>query len=256
MGCYPVNDANPSLDFPTVESVGQMYVIASSARTGSTLLTRTLGQTGVAGRPAEYFNTGTVDEFRARFGDQTLVPYLRRLMRIRTSPNGLFALKIHWIQHQRSFLQAGVDPATAISPPPRWIWVRRADKLRQAISVTRARQSGSWRSEDRATAEPVYNSGEIRRDLDAAIASDASWQRYFQERDIAPLELWFREVVTDLDGTVRQVLRHIGADPTVQIPPASMHRQSDGRSDAWAERFKQEAQSRGQTLPAAWGVSR
>jgi LPS sulfotransferase NodH len=67
-------------------------------RTGSNLLTRALEATGLAGRPAEYFNP--VEQQRPRMrqilGECTVVTGLRKILTAGTTSNGWFGAKIHW----------------------------------------------------------------------------------------------------------------------------------------------------------------
>ncbi len=60
-------------------------------------------------------------------------------MTCRTSPNGVFGLRIH-AGHLGS-LEA--DPYDILQAP-RYIWIQRRDRLRQAVSYTMAEQTGVW----------------------------------------------------------------------------------------------------------------
>src|ERR1700761_7330632 len=75
------------------------YVIASTPRSGSSLLAAGLVATGVAGRPEEYF---TPDYLGAYKQDLKLPPhcswseYLTKVMTFAATQNGVRGVKIHW----------------------------------------------------------------------------------------------------------------------------------------------------------------
>ncbi len=254
MWTYPGGDALPAHDYPPVVGVHSFYIIASTPRSGSTLLARTLGETGVAGRPAEYLNGELAAQLGARTGATNLVELLQAVMRLRTSPNGVFGLKLHWIQLEGVLLAAGLDPARALRPSPRWIWMRRRDTLRQAISMVRARQTGAWHSTVPATAEPAYRGAAIARALTSLVAKDAAWQAYFEERGVEPCVVWYRDLVADRGAALRRVLDTLGIQADVPLPPPGLQRQADDLTEEWVARYRKEARARGESLPSTYGA--
>src|SRR6266702_8748733 len=92
-------------DFPRQRMVGMRYCILSSQRSGSTLLTRMLFKTQQAGDPLEYFNLRLLQLGRTQSGNQLLTPFefMRLMESRRTSPNGIFGMKLHYEQMLRAF---------------------------------------------------------------------------------------------------------------------------------------------------------
>jgi trehalose 2-sulfotransferase len=74
------------------------YLLCSVERTGSNLLVDALRSTGLAGRPAEYFNVVEQKSawMREILQDSTLVEGLPKVLAAGTSPNGVFGAKVHW----------------------------------------------------------------------------------------------------------------------------------------------------------------
>jgi len=76
------------------------YLVAATQRSGSTLLCRALADTGVAGRPEEYFLTGPPEAFPPGWtfwedgifaqphGTMDRETYLQLVFRLGTTPNG------------------------------------------------------------------------------------------------------------------------------------------------------------------------
>jgi hypothetical protein len=81
------------------------YLICANARCGSTLLSRALSDTGVAGHPDEYFVTGPPEAFSPgstfwedgalalQHGVNGREEFLRLVYRVGSTPNGVFGAK-------------------------------------------------------------------------------------------------------------------------------------------------------------------
>ena len=58
--------------------------------------------------------------------------------------------------------------------------MRRADTVRQAVSLWRAMQTQSWRAENEPDAgEPQYSFAALRHLVELLTAHDAAWERFF-----------------------------------------------------------------------------
>src|SRR5579871_563866 len=139
------------------------YFVCFSARSGSTMLCEALVNTGVAGRPEEYFPdeglfvaTGAAlqrAEWVQDWGGEPFVEALNRVFDWGTTENGVFGAKIK--ANSLPFLAAALSDSSAepahlsrrlaeTFPDLRYIWVTRRNKVRQAISYFRAKQSRQW----------------------------------------------------------------------------------------------------------------
>jgi LPS sulfotransferase NodH len=239
------------------------YVICCAERTGSTLLGDALIGTGVAGRPRSYFNRAA--HFSPRYqrilgsaGDDDR--YLDRVVAAATTPNGVFAAKVHW-EHflnlvakvDRSLAISGIGVAGSMSerlrlrfPGLRYIWLTRTNKIARAISHYRAKKTGRWQADARWTSDDTGGEGEPEFDFDAIDAfirigetEDANWRRYFQEHGISPLELTHEEVVGDLACSVRRVLQFLGIPPeSLELRQPGLRQQADASSRDWEARYR------------------
>ena len=252
------------------------YLVCATPRSGSTLLCEALKATGKAGRPEEYFEavpaTGIpreprdylaglddaaahrlIEGARPRAPAYSDVRDVRRyedhLARVRdwgTTPNGVFGAKLMWAHLIDLALLTGsaspAEAAAALFGEPRCLWVRREDRVRQAVSLWRAMQTQSWRSEA-AEREPRYSFAALRHLTGALEADDAAWERFFATSGLSVLKVGYGELVRDLQGTLDRALDHIGVPhPRGDLdctPP--MRRQSDDLSDAWVAAYEREA---------------
>jgi LPS sulfotransferase NodH len=161
------------------------YIIYATPRSGSTLLCEALTNTGLAGRPAEPFEslketgqprrpleyfTGVEDaELDALLGGSEGPPpthpvhndyaeYLARVIEQAITPNGVFGTKIMWgylddfVSNLRTIPAYSTQPVSqllaTVFPDLHHITVTRRDKVRQAVSLWRAIQTQAWSLED------------------------------------------------------------------------------------------------------------
>jgi LPS sulfotransferase NodH len=222
------------------------YFLAGLPRTGVGIRDDVRPTSGPA-----YSDLTTVDGWEA---------HLERTFARGTTPNGVFGAKIMW--NQLSDLEqhaAAVERLAGLSRievleelfdgevAAGFVWVRRRDKVRQAISLWRALQTRAWRLErgDRNSEAPVLSYSfegieHLRRRLSA---DDEAWGRFFDKHGIDALELVYEEdVAPDPERSVRRVGAHLGeAVPADWAPEARTVRQSDELSDDWYETYHQDA---------------
>lgn len=171
----------------------------------------------------------------------------RSVLRRRCSPNGVFGLKAFPTQLEqlkRSNRPLLDDVLEAILPrgaDRRIVYLRRRDRIRQAVSYARASMSGVWRKEqEKPGAEPVEYSDEAIEAAKRGIAfQEGVWEQMFGELGIEPLTIWHEDAVADGELIVRTVADHLGVsiDPgsAVEVPPVEKQAAED--SLAWAERY-------------------
>src|SRR4051812_11663231 len=77
------------------------YLICATPRSGSWMLCSILSQTGIAGRPAEFFGPSLTEEFMANdaiIGAADIEGYMDAIKRHATTANGVFGMKILALQ--------------------------------------------------------------------------------------------------------------------------------------------------------------
>ncbi|SEG99880.1 LPS sulfotransferase NodH [Nonomuraea solani] len=235
-------------DFPPFAGLPPVrYVLAAAPRSGSNMLVRTLWHTGRAGFADGYLTDTHVLDYFERWGFETADPaglvkdYIRRLMTCRTSPNGVFGLKVHG-EHLPG-LEVDLDELLL---SPRYIWLRRRDRVRQAISYVLAKQTGVWivdgvyLSTSRARTEPRYDYAEILRHLHQLDAETRVWERYFARRGHEPHVVYYEDMLADHPGTVLGCLRHLGVQPPDSLPDPGIKRQSGEVTERWVARFERD----------------
>ena len=82
--------------------MARSYFISTTPRTGSFLLAHALDSTGIAGRPQEYFDPNFENLWLERLGISSDAEFFEKVVPEGTTPNGVFAAKVHW--HQFEYL--------------------------------------------------------------------------------------------------------------------------------------------------------
>jgi trehalose 2-sulfotransferase len=220
-------------------------VICSLPRSGSTLLSSALEETGYAGRPDEYFGrkeSGYADKWSLP-KEYTLRSFLRKMTAGSMTPNGVSAVKIHLhdFMHviQRAREESGEtlserDLLEACFPGPRYIFIHRKDKIRQAISFLRALDSLQWQ---RLHTEPVSKrmavlNIDIKRVAPMAQMfreQETEWRRFFLRNNLTAHDVIYEDLADDYYGTVLSALEYLGVTPVtdVRLGPPRLARQSD-----------------------------
>ena len=130
----------------------------------------------------------------------------------------------------------------------KFIFLRRRDKLRQAISDWRASSSRVYqlRSSDEgdrksAHAAPLsYDYGTLKTRLRMLLGDELGWQEFFSQHRVEPLEVWYEDLCSNREEVLKRVLSHLGLEPPGQKLAAETLRLSDDFSESIYERFRAE----------------
>jgi len=226
------------------------YAVCTTPRSGSGLLCEALWDSGVAGRPDEYFFEGTQAEYSRSWGTQSDSTYLARVREHASTPNGVLGFKIMW-EHMARFVNcsAKVRGRTGaltggleeMFPGLRYVWLRRRDKVRQAVSLWRLLETGV---SHRFGAHPMTSTTRPRFDYVAIHGLvrrleewDACWQSYFAHHHLSPLELVYED---HLDRGWECGLRRALDFIAIPVPePLTLHIRRKKMSDAFSEELVQ-----------------
>lgn len=248
------------------------YIICTSPRSGSTLLSNGLRKTNVAGRPTEYFNPSIQDEVRCgrALGVSLDQEYMEKVINVSTTANGVFGTKIHafqtWFlmekigQHRAVHFNSLREALETELPSVRYITLRREDnKIRQAISYYRALATNEWwryegTQPPAADATIEYYALGIQKCLAHIQRSDAYWESFFLAHDISPLRLTFEELIADYSGTIRKTLLYLGLPTDVSVAPPTTVKISDNRTLEWEKKFIETEKYSDMPIPETAGI--
>jgi LPS sulfotransferase NodH len=168
-------------------------------------------------------------------------------------------MKVHWshVQEARGrlaralWLHIDADPIQEIAPKAQLVWLRRHDRIRQAISAYRANATGRYVQRQGAPAPPAtpvpFDFWAVHGRVEQVTTWNIEWLHYFAEVGFTPLELVYeQDLERDCRPAVRRVLAQIGVEIPEGVQIASPFRkQADALSEELLEQYLQEASRRG-----------
>jgi LPS sulfotransferase NodH len=273
---------------PALRVEGTSYLVCSTQRSGSTLLCELLRATDVAGAPDEYFErlreTGLPRQPRQYFEDpsvqdiaERLTPtavgqpeqpgdfehWFRYVLQRGTTLNGVFGAKMMWNYLDEFKLRMAELPGLsdlsfnerleAVFPRLEVIFMRRRDKVAQAVSLWKAIQTQQWRTESESGSEEIeadeapgakYDYRAIEHLVNQLHRWDAHWEDWFHATDREPIRVFYDEFTVSRAATIGRVLDALGIEPPVPEGKKPMKRQADNRSRDWVARFRDESERR------------
>lgn len=235
------------------------YIICALPRTGSNLLCLGLRSTGVAGNPAEYFlhlhqDKGPLPSLKLL----SVNPFNGMMYEKGSSKNGVFGISVmregfaaamKFYRSDRQFSGLGeMETLREVFPNPRFIYITRRDKVRQAVSMAKALKTGCFTSIEE---DAEKSAGRYRYDLDydersiayywrLFLEQEEEWEAFFRRNHLSPFRLVYEEFADDQERYLREVLRFLDIEYPEDSPldVSALRRQTDEISEQWVERFK------------------
>ena len=254
------------MPLPTPPAQG--YVICATPRCGSTLLCHMLRATGVAGHPESWFHRPDLAEWCATYGvsiDPALDPAgamrgcAAQGITAGQAATQVFGLRLQYKslaylmdQLAAAYPDAADDPARldAAFGPLRYIYLRREDKLAQAISRVRAEQSGLWHQapdgtelNGSLTRKPPLDRARLAEVI-AELEHERGWMEWFARHKITPFALDYRPWQRTRSTPVRRLALFAPAGRgrrPVTVPTVKL---ADSVNAAWAKAYRDGAWQR------------
>ncbi|MCU0535448.1 MAG: Stf0 sulfotransferase family protein [Hydrococcus sp. Prado102] len=210
-GCPLLQTSDREIVYPKIA-----YAIATTPRSGSTVLSGTLGATKIAGFPKEHL----------RFPSQTLaqncqfdyVRYLEILMQHQTTENSVFGTKFigHFFQ---SHYKSGFD-FNRLLERFNFIYLRRQNKIAQATSILIGQKTKTWHvSSNKKYQNYKTKLSQIQvedSDLEqlhfqhqSILYQERFWERFFEEHNISPLIIEYEQFIGSPEEQINKVLKYL-----------------------------------------------
>lgn len=235
------------------------YLVLMIPRTGSNLLTTHLQRIDF-GYPIEAFHFNHTNirkqyDWDIDFNDP--VALMRKAIEFQMV-EGIFGMKLNWLQFQ-TFLKTAhqiTDPYNpdltdkelieVFFPNTSFIYMKRFDKVKQAVSLSRGKQTGIWtvkidQSDNYKNyiLPAVYNRAHIEGCLEDLLSTDSAWENYLHIHDIEYLEVWYNNLANDFIQEMSRIYAHLGINREKVIAPV-LRKQGNASSQEWADRFRSE----------------
>lgn len=233
------------------------YLICATPRSGSTLLCGLLESSGVAGRPASYFNRRGLHDYAedwriARPRDGRIdEAYVRAALAAGRTSNGVFGGRVMAETLPELIGDLAADSASAVTDLEllsahfgrlRFVHLRRRDVVAQAVSWAKALQTHYWHPGEAVEPggrDPHYDEELIGRLVAAIEKFEADWALWFGANGIVPCRVVYEELAADPLRTAHTVLDCLG----LHVPPGRRlvighRRQADHVNADWVARFR------------------
>lgn len=229
------------MDDKTIE-LKSTYIICATQRSGSTLLCSLLKNTGLAGKPGEFL-ISVMERIEAN-DPIDLVAEIHRELAARASVNGVSGVKLmqnHFDAMLRVLRNRYPDPSLSdidlirqAFPNVSFIFMTREDKLRQAISLSRAEHTAAWEKHHKGKAQrpswltqvtPFYLKAALQRVSDR----EQYWHDFFAQYPQTSFQLSYETLVANQSGNLLDCLAYLGieAQPDTPLGQTTLKKQAD-----------------------------
>jgi trehalose 2-sulfotransferase len=233
------------------------YLVCGTPRSGSSLLCEALISTGIAGKPEEYFQPQNEIIWGERWNTPTYAEYLASTIKQCTTTNSVFGVKMMWGYFDNFISKVRQLPnyhnstlsnhalMQNIFPNLHYIWIKRGDKVKQAVSFVRAQQTNIWK----VTSDPSSSSNTVPtfsyQKIDLIVhefeVHELEWQKYFATHGIKPFIVIYEDFVANYEETAIEILKYLGLPEVenIQFAPRLLKKQADDESEQWVQRYYQ-----------------
>ena len=149
--------------------------------------------------------------------------------------DGFFALRLqeHGLQffqnmlaHHRPKASNDAERIAQTFGALKFIYLRRADKVAQAVSSVIAEQSGLYHLHADGSelerlsphADPAYDEARLKHTYARYVAADEDWEAWFAANDIDPLRTTYDALSDDPQASLAQVLNFLGLQGSSDVP--------------------------------------
>jgi LPS sulfotransferase NodH len=255
-----------------MKTIEKSYIICCTPRSGSHFFAGCLASTGIAGKPRERFPRPTCANPQTREEREWYITkpppessydpvedtkYVREIIEYDLGSNGVFGVTIHWFQLEDAIrrirpyvdanlpMKSGAEVLLRGLPNLSYIWLRRRDKVAQAVSWYKAIETGRYtRLRDTPTnfnpeQEIEFNFKKIKSHLSALKSFDNGWRSFFASNGITPLAIFYEDLVENRKKVVSKVLKHLCLSMSeFELDEPRHQKSADAQSKEWGERFR------------------
>jgi LPS sulfotransferase NodH len=228
------------------------YLICATPRSGSSLLCEALRNTGLAGKPDEYFGPMHVNRWNEKWQTNSAKEYLDRAITYSGRDNGVVGLKVmrlYWQNFISHLQEAGNLPKSTdfdilnqSFPGLQFIFITRRDKVRQGISWMKFLQGAAWHwveDEPQVVENLEYRPEVIKDFITQTAIHESAWLAFFRQNNIDPFIVVYEDFVKAYEKTAKEILAFLGIsyDESLVFAERRFKKQADDLTEAWVQRF-------------------
>jgi len=203
-----------NFDFSPFDKIPKAIIcLLFTPRSGSTLLACLMQQTMALGFPLEYFDPVNIAILNGRLSEYS-IHHLEPIIRIRTSPNGVFSFK--WNNAMDS-----LDSKILFDQlnPNYFLMIDREDNDAQAVSLATARFTREWvrYKGQRGVGRPSLSEKQILEAKSIIKNKRISIENFLSSKAVSALCITYEKLLTDPTGTINEILEFVNIESNIEI---------------------------------------
>jgi len=226
-------------------------MICTVQRSGSLLLCETLADAEVCGSPpGEHFHLGVQENSTLeRFRDQ-----LASAQKQITTPNGIAGFRMFWnglpgfVSRVREAYDTEApndhEVLQSVFKEIRYLWLRRDNKVRQAVSFWRATPDREQFRYPEAPKIPVNTPAFDFERIDFFVRlvtqQEEDWRRWFSANNVVPFEVSYEQLAANRDGILGGIIDFLGIEsrPLSPLPDPRVIQQADEHTERYVQMYE------------------
>lgn len=227
------------------ESPSKRYLVATTARSGSTLLCSRISEYGRLGYPNEFLNESYITEFDRLFPDPSLSDFERYVARSFTSDTGVFGMKTDWWRFSQArnlnLFRSFYDPLDLVA------YLRRDDFVAQAVSLSLALETQVWHVAGGEDADVTarhssvaYDAAKIELQACNILNQEYYWAGYLKACGAPVVSITYEQLEENLDGAVQIVADALGVGLEARSFAPKVEKLRSTVAASWCEQFREE----------------
>jgi LPS sulfotransferase NodH len=258
---------SPMSSPPDPAGISRAVVIATTPRSGSFYLSELLWNTQVCGHPSEYVRREDTPIWHTLLGCRSYEDYIDAYLTRGWSQNGVFGAKLMWEQfirfvtdltgrHNLGDQEIAALLASAFGQC-KYVFLCRADTLRQSISYFRALKTGRWHRTVHSSLSPsreeTFDGGAIaglRVELEDQINR---WKEFFQRTGAEFITVYYEELERQPQRCLSNILDFLGIPSPIAVVDTSLGllKQSDEVTERWLTMFEMHRRAATEVAPGS-----
>ncbi len=233
------------------------YLICTVQRTGSQLFCTLLQDTRVAGLPPAHELCRAC--WKEEWSSEEFSANLDRVLRGATDRTGLCGARMFWNAWGQFLKRSRAARAEREADDTKvlgrvfhelqFVWLRRADKLRQAISFWRATTGGDqfrYPADGTPVNIPPFDFDRISFFIEHVSKQEDAWGDWFGRHGIVPKQVVYEDLLSDRGRVIRDVVEYLGVEDveSAPIPDPRVVQQADEHTERYIELFEEERDRR------------
>ncbi|MCA3740303.1 Stf0 family sulfotransferase [Phenylobacterium sp.] len=229
-------------DFP---GPSKRYMIATTARSGSTFLCSRMAEYGTLGYPNEFLNESYIAEFDRLFPEPNLSDFENFVLSSFTTPNGVFGFKTDFWRFRQAmelgFLKSLHHPIDLV------IFLKRDDFVSQAISLALAVETNIWHGQNLPSSyvqerhmRIEYNPVNIKHHARNILNQEFYWRKYIIDCGVDVFEVTYESISDNIDDIIKILSERMSIKFEILNSDPIIEKSRSDIKSIWIERFHEE----------------